>query len=139
MRWSNFFIPTLKEVPSGTEAVSHQLLLRAGLVNMLTAGVYSYLPLGLRVLKRVEHIIRAEMNAIGAQELFLPVLQPIELWQKTGRDKTLAEVMIRFEDKRGRQMCLGPTHEEVITELVKSHVQSSRQLPVTTVRGFRSE
>ena len=142
MRWSNFFIPTLKEVPSGTEAVSHQLLLRAGLINMLTAGVYSYLPLGLRVLKRVEHIIRAEMNAIGAQELFLPVLQPIELWQKTGRDKTLAEVMIRFEDKRGRQMCLGPTHEEVITELVKSFTQSYRQLPVVLYQiqtKFRDE
>jgi len=142
MRWSNLFIPTLKEIPTGTEAVSHQLLLRAGLINMLTAGVYSYLPLGLRVLKRIENIIREEMNAIGAQEVFLPVLQPIELWQKTGRDKTLSEVMVRFEDKRGRQMCLGPTHEEVITELVKDFTQSYRQLPVVLYQiqtKFRDE
>ncbi|MFA5059834.1 MAG: proline--tRNA ligase [Candidatus Omnitrophota bacterium] len=142
MLWSNFFIPTLKEVPLGTEAVSHQLLLRSGLVNMLTSGVYSYLPLGLKVLRRIENIIREEMNAAGAQELFLPCLQPIELWQKTGRDKTLADVMIRFEDKRGRAMCLGPTHEEIITELVKSFVQSYRQLPVVLYQiqtKFRDE
>lgn len=142
MRWSQYFIPTMKEIPVGTEAVSHQLLLRAGLVNMLTAGVYSYLPLGLRVLRRVENIIREEMNAIGAQELFLPVLQPIEIWEKTGRDKTLKEVMIRFKDNRGRQMCLGPTHEEVITELVRNYVQSYRQLPVTLYQiqtKFRDE
>ena len=131
MRWSQYFIPTLKEIPVGTEAASHQLLLRAGLVNMLTSGVYSYLPLGLRVLRRVEDIIREEMNAVGAQELFLPVLQPIDLWQKTGRDETLKDVMIKFKDNRGRQMCLGPTHEEVITELVRNYVQSYRQLPVT--------
>lgn len=142
MRWSNYFIPTLKEIPLGTEAVSHQLLLRAGLINMLTSGVYSYLPLGLRVLNRIQNIVREEMNAIGAQELFLPCLQPIELWKKTGRDKTLSEVMIRFEDKRGKEMCLGPTHEEVITELVKGHVQSYRDLPVTLYQiqtKFRDE
>jgi prolyl-tRNA synthetase len=119
MFWSKYFIPTLKEIPVGTEAISHQLSLRAGLVNMLTSGVYSYLPLGLRVLRRIEEIIRQEMNAAGAQELFLPVLQPIELWQSTGRDKTLAEIMISFKDKKGRTLCLGPTHEEVITDLVK--------------------
>jgi len=130
MRWSNYFIPTIKEIPLGTEAVSHQLLLRAGLVHMLTSGVYSYLPLGLRVLNRIQNIIREEMDATGAQELFLPCLQPIELWKKTGRDTTLAEVMIRFEDKRGKAMCLGPTHEEVITDLVKGFVQSYRQLPL---------
>jgi len=130
MFWSKSFIPTLKEVPSGTEAISHQLSLRAGLVMMLTSGVYSYLPLGLRVLKRIENIIREEMNAAGGQELFLPVLHPIELWQQTGRDKTLAEIMIKFEDKKGRTMVLGPTHEEVITDLVKNYVQSYRQLPI---------
>jgi prolyl-tRNA synthetase len=142
MFWSKSFIPTLKEVPAGTEAVSHQLSLRAGLVMMLTSGVYSYLPLGLRVLKRIENIIREEMNAAGGQELFLPVLQPIELWQQTGRDKTLAEIMIKFEDKKGRTMCLGPTHEEVITDLVKNYVQSYRQLPVTLYQiqtKFRDE
>jgi prolyl-tRNA synthetase len=142
MRWSRYFIPTLKEIPVGTEAASHQLLLRAGLVNMLTSGVYSYLPLGLRVLRRVENIIREEMNAAGAHELFLPVLQPIELWQKTGRDETLKEVMIKFKDNRGRMMCLGPTHEEVITELVRNYVQSYRQMPVTLYQiqtKFRDE
>ena len=142
MFWSKYFIPTLKETPVGTEAVSHQLSLRAGLVNMLTSGVYSYLPLGLRVLKRIESIIREEMNVAGAHELFLPVLQPIELWKTTGRDKTLAEIMITFEDKKGRTLCLGPTHEEVITDLVKNYVQSYRQLPVTLYQiqtKFRDE
>ena len=142
MLWSQSFIPTLKEVPIGTEAISHQLLLRAGMVNMLTSGVYSYLPLGLRVLNRIEDIVREEMNAAGAQELFLPCLQPMELWKKTGRDKTLADVMICFKDKRGRDMCLGPTHEEVITDLAKSFVQSYRQLPLVLYQiqtKFRDE
>ena len=117
-------------------------MLRAGLVHMLTSGVYSYLPLGLRVLKRVESIIREEMNAAGARELFLTCLQPIELWKQTGRDKDLAEVMYRFKDNRGRDMCLGPTHEEVITDLVKSFVQSYRQMPVVLYQiqtKFRDE
>ena len=142
MLWSKFFIPTLKEVPVGTEAVSHQLSLRAGLVHMLTSGVYSYLPLGLRVLKRVEHIIREEMNAAGAHELFLPCLHPMELWRKTGRDQTLKEVMIQFKDKKGKDMCLGPTHEEIITDLVKDFIKSYRQLPVTLYQiqtKFRDE
>ena len=142
MLWSKFFIPTSKEIPIGTEAISHQLSLRAGLVHMLSAGVYCYLPMGLRVLNRVEKIIREEMNAAGAHELFLSCLQPIDLWQRTGRDKTLAEVMIRFKDNKGKQMCLGPTHEEVITEIVRSYVQSYRQLPVTLYQiqtKFRDE
>ena len=126
----------------GTEAVSHRLLLRSGLVHMLTSGVYSYLPLGLRVLRRIENIIREEMNAAGAQELFLPCLQPIDLWKQTGRDQTLADVMIKFQDNRGRLMCLGPTHEEVITDLVKHFVQSYRQLPLVLYQiqtKFRDE
>lgn len=142
MLWSKFFIPTSKEIPIGTEAISHQLSLRAGLVHMLSAGVYCYLPMGLRVLNRVESIIREEMNAAGAHELFLTCLQPIDLWQQTGRDKTLAEVMIRFKDNKGKQMCLGPTHEEVITDIVRSYVQSYRQLPVTLYQiqsKFRDE
>lgn len=142
MYWSKYFIPTLKETPVGTEAISHQLLLRAGLVHMLTSGVYSYLPLGLRVLRKVEDIIREEMATAGARELFLPCLQPIELWKQTGRDEVLKEVMIRFKDNRGREMCLGPTHEEVITDLVKNFVQSYRQLPVVLYQiqtKFRDE
>jgi len=130
MYWTKTFIPTLKENPQEAESVSHKLLLRAGLVRMLMAGSYSYLPLGLRVLDNIQGIIRQEMNAIGASELLLPALQPLELWQKTGRDKDIGEVMIRFTDRRGRKVCLGPTHEEVITDLVKSYVSSYKQLPL---------
>ncbi len=142
MKWSQYFIPTIKEVPAGTEAASHRLLLRAGLVHMLTSGVYSYLPLGLRVLGKISEIIRKEMNAAGAHELLMPALQPLDVWQKTGRDKTLAEVMIQFNTKRGTAMCLGPTHEEIITDLVKAFVHSYRQLPVTLYQiqtKFRDE
>lgn len=142
MYWSKYFIPTFKEIPIGTEAISHQLTLRAGLVHMLTSGVYSYLPLGHRVLSNIERIIREEMNAVGANELFMPCLHPLELWQQTGRDKTMADVMIKFKDKKGRDMCLGPTHEEIITYIVKSFVQSYRQLPVTLYQiqtKFRDE
>jgi len=142
MKWTEYFIPTLKEVPVGTEAVSHKLLLRAGLVHMLTSGVYSYLPLGLRVLKRIENIIREEMDAIGANELFLPCLHPLDLWKQTGRDKDFEDVMIKFEDNRKKGMCLGPTHEEVITNLIKDFVQSYRQLPTVLYQiqtKFRDE
>ncbi len=142
MKWSQYFIPTIKEIPVGTEAVSHQLLLRSGLVHMLTSGVYSYLPLGLRVLGRIEQIIRQEMDQSGAHELRMPAIHPLEIWQKTGRDKTLEEVMIRFKNKKGTPMCLGPTHEEIITDLVKAFVQSYRQLPVTLYQiqtKFRDE
>ncbi|MFH1888681.1 MAG: proline--tRNA ligase [Candidatus Omnitrophota bacterium] len=130
MLWSKDFIPTLKETPQEAESVSQQLMLRAGLVRMLMAGVYSYLPLGLRVLNNIQGIIRQEMNASGASELLLPALQPLELWLKSGRDKDIAEVMLRFTDRKKRNVCLGPTHEEVITELVKSHVVSYKQLPL---------
>ena len=142
MYWSKYFIPTLKEVPTGTEAVSHQLSLRAGLVHMLTSGVYSYLPLGYKVLARVENIIREEMDAIGCHELLMPALHPIEIWKKTGRDVTLKEVMITFDNKKGQRMCLGPTHEEIITDLAKHFVKSYRQLPVTLYQiqtKFRDE
>jgi len=142
MYWTKYFIPTLKEVPVGTEAISHQLLLRAGLVHMLTSGVYSYLPLGLKVLSRVKQIIREEMNRIGANELLLPAVHPIELWKETGRDKDLEEVMYKFTDNRKRPLCLGPTHEEVITNLVKDFIQSYKQLPVVLYQiqtKFRDE
>jgi len=142
MYWSKYFIPTLKEIPTGTEAVSHQLSLRAGLVNMLTSGVYSYLPLGYRVLARVESIIREEMNAIGCHELLMPALHPIDIWKKTGRDQTLKEVMITFDNKKGQRMCLGPTHEEIITDIARQFIKSYRQLPVTLYQiqtKFRDE
>jgi len=130
MLWSKSFIPTLRENPQEAETISHQLLLRAGLARMLMAGVYSYLPLGLRVLGNIEKIIRQEMNACGAAELLLPALQPLEFWLKSGRDKDIGEVMIRFTDRKGRKVCLGPTHEEVITDLVRSQVSSYKQLPL---------
>ncbi|MFH1678726.1 MAG: proline--tRNA ligase [Candidatus Omnitrophota bacterium] len=130
MFWSQAFIPTLKETPQETESVSHQLMLRAGLVRMLIAGVYSYLPLGYRVLSKIENIIRQEMNACGAQELLLSALQPEDLWNRSGRNKEIGQVMFRFSDRRGRALCLGPTHEEVITQLVKDNVFSYRQLPL---------
>ena len=142
MYWSKYFIPTLKENPAGTEAVSHALSLRAGLVHMLTSGVYSYLPLGYRVLSKVERIIREEMDAIGCHELLMPALHPIDIWKKTGRDITLKEIMIAFDDKKGRRMCLGPTHEEIITTIAKDYIQSYRQLPVTLYQiqtKFRDE
>src|SRR3989338_4421619 len=112
MFWSKGFIPTLKETPQEAESISHQLMLRAGLIRMLMAGVYSYLPLGLKVLNNIQKIIRAEMDACGASELLLPALQPQELWTKSGRDKDMGEVMIKFTDRRQRKICLGPTHEE---------------------------
>jgi len=130
MFWSNSFIPTLKETPQGAESLSHQLMLRAGLVRMLIAGVYSYLPLGLKVLHNIQRIIRQELNSCGASELLLPALQPQELWIKSGRDKDIGDVMLRFVDRKGRNMCLGPTHEEVITDLVKNHIASYKQLPL---------
>ena len=130
MFWSKAFIPTLKETPKEAESLSHQLLLRAGFARMLMAGVYTYLPLGLRVLEKIQGIIREEMNACGASELLLPALHPLELWQKTGRDKDIGEVMFKFKDRRGRSLVLGPTHEEVITDLVKNNCSSYRQLPL---------
>ncbi len=130
MLWSKTFIPTIKETPQEAESLSHQLMLRAGLVRMLIAGVYSYLPLGLKALNNIQKIIRQEMNTCGASELLLPALQPQDLWVKSGRDKDIGDVMIRFVDRKGRNVCLGPTHEEVITDLVKNHISSYKQLPL---------
>ena len=130
MLWSKYFIPTVKEIPQEAESIAHQLMLRAGLVRMLVAGVYSYLPSGLRVLNNIQAIIRQEMNAAGAQELLLPCLQPQELWDRSGRNTQMEEIMVRFTDRRGRKMCLGPTHEEVITDLVSHQVNSYKQLPL---------
>jgi prolyl-tRNA synthetase len=142
MYWTKAFIPTLKETPQEAESISHKLLLRAGLVRMLMAGAYSYLPLGLRVLENIQKIIRQEMHACGASELLLPTLQPLELWQKTGRDKDIGEVMFKFIDRRGRNVVLGPTHEEIITDLVKGQISSYRQLPLVLYQiqtKFRDE
>lgn len=142
MYWSKVFIPTLKETPKEAESLSHQLLLRGGFARMLMAGAYTYLPLGLRVLEKIQGIIRQEMNACGASELLLPALHPLELWQKTGRDKDIGEVMFKFIDRRGRNVVLGPTHEEVITDLLKNNLSSYRALPLVLYQiqtKFRDE
>ncbi|MEE8317881.1 MAG: proline--tRNA ligase [Candidatus Omnitrophota bacterium] len=142
MRWTRYFIPTLKEVPSEAEAVSHCLMIRSGLIRKLVSGVYTYLPLGLRVLKKVEGIIREEMDKRGAIELFLPSLQPVELWHESGRYKDLGEDLIKFKDRHNRIMVFGPTHEEVITDLIRDHIRSYRQVPITLYQiqtKFRDE
>jgi len=130
VRISKLFGKTQREVPAEAETVSHRLLLKAGMIHQVAAGVYSYLPLAWRVLKRIENIIREEMNAAGGQELMLPVLQPLELWQETGRDLAFGKGLFTLSDRRDRKLALGPTHEEVITQLVSYNVQSYRDLPL---------
>ncbi len=130
MRWSSYHLPTLKEAPQDAQITSHKLMLRAGLVRMLIAGVYLYMPMGLRVLSKIESIIREEMNAAGGQEVLLSAIQPVELWQESGRDEVIGDVMIRFEDRKGRRLALGPTHEEVITFLARQDIHSYRDMPV---------
>ncbi len=130
MRFSSCYIPTLKEVPAEAEVVSHKLLLRAGMVRKLTSGVYIYLPLGLKLLERITAVVREEMNAAGFQELLMPMVQPADLWQESGRWEKYGKELLRFHDRNGRDYCLGPTHEEVITDLVRGEVRSYRQLPV---------
>jgi prolyl-tRNA synthetase len=129
MRYSNFFLPTVKEVPSDAEIASHQLMIRAGMIRKLTSGIYPYLPLGLKVIRKVEQIVREEMNRAGAQEVFLPMVQPAELWQESGRWVFYGKELLRFKDRHDRDYCLGPTHEEVITDLVRHEIKTYRQLP----------
>lgn len=124
------FVPTLREVPAEAETVSHQLMLRAGLIRKAMSGVYTYLPLGWRVIQKVERIIREEMDRAGGQELLMPVVQPAEIWQESGRWGVYGEEMFRLRDRHGREMCLGPTHEEMVTVLVRDEVRSYRQLPL---------
>ncbi len=129
MRYSNLFLPTVKEVPSDAEIASHQLMIRSGMIRKLTSGIYSYLPLGLKVVRKVEQIVREEMNRAGAQEVFLPMVQPAELWQESGRWVFYGKELLRFRDRHDRDYCLGPTHEEVITDLVRNEIKTYRQLP----------
>ncbi|HJN03241.1 MAG TPA: proline--tRNA ligase [Nitrospinota bacterium] len=131
MRYSQLFIPTLKETPAEAEVTSHKLMIRAGMIRKLAAGIYSTLPLGLRVLRNVENIIREEMNATGAQEVFLPCIQPAELWQESGRWKLYGKDLLRIKDRHDRDFCFGPTHEEVITDILRKEVRSYRQLPIS--------
>ena len=142
MRWSNALIPTLKETPADAVAPSHILLLRAGMIRQLGAGAYTYLPLGLRVLHKAAQIVREEMDAAGAIELLMPALQPIEIWKESGRFETFGDLLMKLTISGGHQMCLGPTHEEVITDLVRDLISSYKQLPITMYQiqtKFRDE
>lgn len=130
MRASQFLLATLKETPSDAEVVSHQLMLRAGLIRRIAAGVYTWMPMGLRVLRKVEQIVREEMNAAGALELSMPVVQPAELWHESGRWEKYGPELARLSDRHEREFCLGPTHEEVITSLGRNEIKSYKQLPL---------
>src|SRR3990167_4295810 len=142
MRWSLAYIPTLRETPAEAEIASHRLMLRAGLIRRLSAGTYSYLPLGFRSLHKVIRSGREEMTRAGALEVLLPALQPAELWKRSGRYEKMGPEMVRFKDRHGKEMVLGPTHEEVITALVTGEMRSYRDLPKTLYQiqtKFRDE
>ncbi|MGB0587053.1 MAG: proline--tRNA ligase [Limisphaerales bacterium] len=130
MRWSETFIPTLKEAPAEAEILSHQLLLRAGLVRKLAGGLYTFLPAGLRVLRKIEAIVREEMDRAGALEILMPAVQPPEIWQASGRYEQAADVLFKVADSKGREWLLGPTHEEVVTSMTAAELNSYRQLPI---------
>ncbi len=130
MRYSNYFIPTYKEMPAEAEIISHQLMLKAGLIRKLTSGIYNYLPAGLKSLKKMENIIREEMNRSGAVEILMPAVQPAELWQESGRWDLYGTELLRFKDRHNRDACLGPTHEEIITDLVRREIRSYKQMPI---------
>ncbi len=142
MRTTQYFIPTEKENPTDAELISHQLMVRAGLIRKLASGLYTWLPLGLKVLRRVEHIIREEMNNIGALEISMPMVQPSDLWEASGRWSEYGPELLRMKDRHSRDFCLGPTHEEVITALIRSELKSYKQLPLTLYQiqyKFRDE
>ena len=130
MRTSQFLLATVKETPADAEIISHQLMLRAGMIRKLASGLYSWLPLGLRVLRKVENIVREEMNRAGGQELLMPVVQPAELWQESGRWDQYGSELLRMHDRHNREFCFGPTHEEVITDLCRRELRSYKQLPM---------
>lgn len=142
MKMSSLFVQTLREVPSDAEVVSHQLLLRGGYMRKLAGGIYTYLPLMWRVLKKIENIVREEMDKEGAQELLMPIVQPKELWEQSGRWAVYGKELMRLQDRHGKEMALGPTHEEVITALARDEIRSYRQLPVNLYQiqnKFRDE
>jgi len=130
MRFTNFGLTTLKEIPAEAEIVSHQLMLRAGLIRRLASGLFTWMPLGLRVLRKVENIVREEMNRAGALELVMPAVQPAELWQESGRWDQYGNLLLRMRDRHEREFCFGPTHEEVITDIARRELRSYRQLPI---------
>jgi prolyl-tRNA synthetase len=142
MKFSQSFIPTLKETPAEAEVISHQLMLRAGMIRKLSSGIYTWLPLGLRVLRKVERIVRQEMDAAGAQELLMPAVQPADLWQESGRWEHYGKELLRFKDRHVHEYCLAPTHEEVITDLIRGEIRSYRDMPLNLYQiqtKFRDE
>ena len=142
MLWSKVFLPTLKNTPQDAEVISHQLMLRAGMIRKVTSGIYNWLPLGFRVLKKIENIVREEMDASGAQEVLMPMVQPRELWEETQRWKKMGPELLRIQDRHHRDFCLGPTHEEVITDLIRNNVKSYKELPLNLYQiqtKFRDE
>ena len=142
MRMSQILIPTVKETPADAEIVSHQLMLRAGLVRQLAAGLYTWLPLGLRAMRKFERIVREEMNRAGAQEVLMPAVQPAEIWRESGRWEKYGPELLRLQDRHQRDFCVGPTHEEVVTDLARREIRSYRQLPINLYQiqtKFRDE
>ena len=142
MFWSKIFLPTLKDSPQDAEIISHKLMLRSGMIRRVTSGIYTWLPLGLRVLRKVENIVREEMNASGAQEVLMPMVQPRELCEETNRWKKMGPELLRIQDRHERDFCLGPTHEEVITDLIRNNIKSYKELPLNLYQiqtKFRDE
>ena len=142
MFWSKVFLPTLKDTPQDAEVISHQLMLRSGMIRRVTSGIYTWLPIGLRVLRKVENIVREEMDASGAQEVLMPMVQPKELWEETQRWEKMGPELLRIQDRHERDFCLGPTHEEVITDLIRNNVKSYKELPLNLYQiqtKFRDE
>jgi len=142
MFWSKIFLPTLKDAPQDAEIISHQLMLRSGMIRKVASGIYTWLPLGLRALRKIENIVREEMNASGAQEVLMPMVQPRELWEETQRWKKMGPELLRIQDRHNRDFCLGPTHEEVITDLIRNNIQSYKELPLNIYQiqtKFRDE
>lgn len=142
MRTSQYLLSTLKETPADAVVISHQLLLRAGMIRKLASGLYTWLPMGLRVLRKAETIVREEMNAAGALEVLMPAIQPGELWQESGRWEQYGPELLRLKDRHGREFCVGPTHEEVITDLARNELNSYKQLPINMYQiqtKFRDE
>ena len=121
---SKTFIPKIKDIPQDAEIISHQLMLRSGMIRKVASGIYNWLPLGLIVLKKIENVVRQELNNIGAQEIFMPMVQPKELWDESNRWGKFGPELLRIKDRHDRDFCLGPTHEEVITDLVKNNINS---------------
>ena len=142
MLFSKLLVPTLKDAPQEAEVISHNLMLRAGMIRKVASGIYTWLPLGLKVLKKIENIVREEMDASGAQEVFMPMVQPKELWDETQRWEKMGSELLRIRDRHERDFCLGPTHEEVITDIIRDNVKSYKELPLNIYQiqtKFRDE